>query len=493
MRPSDPPHFNDLAIENNHLDAPGDLSHLEFHQGTLTLDLWDRVELKKFFGSHPWFWDDRGNTWRAMAMHYPVIRQTLRDRWKEAPYGVIDYIPKWQSVNFRTNHLSTLRHEQQQALDAWKKREAGIVLMPTGTGKTEVALHAIYESRCSTLVVTPIRDLMYQWHRRISHGLEYDAGVIGDNSFRVKPISVTTYDSACIHMPKIGDQFQFIIFDECHHLPGPTRSDAARMSIAPKRLGLTATLERNTPRFETLCELIGPVVYELSIGEVRGKSLADYDVVRVGVQLQTQERSRYELLAKTVAKYVYKRQQDDEHFRWQQIFTEARDDPQAHRILLAYREKQSIEDRAVEKFRVIDELLRLHHGTPMIIFAGSNAAAREVSLKFLIPCLLSHCGKRERLDYLDGLRDGLYPAIVANQILDEGVDIPAVKVAVVIGGMASSRQSQQRLGRILRKSGNEKAILYEVVCRDTNEIKKSRKRRKNDAYSRTCNFKNRSR
>lgn len=129
----------------------------------------------------------------------------------------------------------------------------------------------------------------------------------------------------------------------------------------------------------------------------------------------------------------------------------------------------------------------------MIIFAGSNAMAREVSLKFLIPCLLSHCGKKERLDYLDGLRDGLYPAIVANQILDEGVDIPAVKVAVVIGGMASSRQSQQRLGRILRKTGNEKAILYEVVCEDTNEIKKSRTRRKNDAYARTRHLKNRSR
>ncbi|MCU0716304.1 MAG: DEAD/DEAH box helicase, partial [Pirellula sp.] len=400
-----------------------------------------------------------------------VIQREIRDRWAEAPYGMIDYVPQWQSVAFRQHRLPSLRPEQQQALDAWGHREVGIVVMPTGTGKTEVALHAIQKSRCSTLIVAPIRDLMYQWHRRISHALDYDAGVIGDNSFRVKPISVTTYDSACIHMPALGDRFKFIIFDD----------------------GLTATLDRGTTRFATLCELVGPVVYELSIGEVRGKSLADYDVFRIRVRLQPDERSRYDQLAKTVAMFVYERQQEDEQFQWQQLFTEAIDDPRAHRILLAHREKQSIEDRAVEKLRVIDDLLRLHRGTPMIIFAGSNAMAREVSLKFLIPCLLSHCGKKERLDYLDGLRDGLYPAIVANQILDEGVDIPAVKIAVVIGGMASSRQSQQRLGRILRKTGNEKAILYEVVCEDTNEIKKSRTRRKNDAYARTRHLKNRSR
>lgn len=493
MTPSDEHNSYDLGSEDNQIDAPEDLSHLEFHQGTLTLDRWSRDELQAFFGNHPWTWDSRANVWRAMAMHYPVIQRTIRDRWAQAPYGVIDYVPQWQSVAFRQHRLPSLRLEQQQALDAWGQREVGIVVMPTGTGKTEVALQAIQKSRCSTLIVAPIRDLMYQWHRRVSHALDYDAGVIGDNSFRVKPISVTTYDSACIHMPALGDRFKFIIFDECHHLPGATRGDAARMSIAPKRLGLTATLDRGTTRFATLCELIGPVVYELSIGEVRGKSLADYDVFRIRVRLQPDERSRYDQLAKTVAMFVYERQQEDEQFQWQQLFTEAIDDPRAHRILLAHREKQSIEDRAVEKLRVIDDLLRLHRGAPMIIFAGSNAMAREVSLKFLIPCLLSHCGKKERLDYLDGLRDGLYPAIVANQILDEGVDIPAVKVAVVIGGMASSRQSQQRLGRILRKTGDEKAILYEVVCEDTNEIKKSRTRRKNDAYARTRHLKNRSR
>lgn len=466
-----------------------DISSLEFHEGTLTLERWNRYQIDRFFGNRLWKWDDRSRLWRTLANEYCSIQKTLRERIVDAPLAVIDCVPRWQSVVFSKDDTKPLRAEQQQALESWHIHQQGIVVMPTGTGKTEVALQAMKRSCCSTLIVAPIRDLMYQWHRRIQHALGYDAGIIGDNIYQVKPISVTTYDSACIHMPKLGDRFQFVIFDECHHLPGAIRADAARMSIATKRLGLTATLDRRTAKFESLQELIGPVVYELSIQDVRGKSLAEYDVFRIRVHLQPEERRRYDELATTVAMYVYERRQDDESFQWQQLYSEAAEDSRANRILIAHREKQAIEDRAAEKLRVIDDLLSLHHGTPCIIFAGSNRMAREVSMRFLIPCLLSHCGKKERIDYLDGLRDGVYPAIVANQILDEGVDIPAVKIAIVIGGLASIRQSQQRLGRILRKTGEERAILYEVVCQETNEVLKSRKRRKNDAYARTRHFK----
>jgi superfamily II DNA or RNA helicase len=96
--------------------------------------------------------------------------------------------------------------------------------------------------------------------------------------------------------------------------------------------------------------------------------------------------------------------------------------------------------------------------------------------------LLNHCGKKERLEILHGLEQDAYPALVANQVLDEGVDLPEVKVAVVIGGTASSRQAKQRLGRVLRRRGQSRAVLYEVVCTDTNEEDRSRRRRRSDAY-----------
>jgi superfamily II DNA or RNA helicase len=108
--------------------------------------------------------------------------------------------------------------------------------------------------------------------------------------------------------------------------------------------------------------------------------------------------------------------------------------------------------------------------------------AMDVSRRFLIPTLLNHSRKKERLAVLDGFAEGRFPAIVANQVLDEGVDVPEAKVAVVIGGQSSTRQAKQRLGRILRKTGDARATLYEVVCQDTREVERSRDRRRSDAY-----------
>jgi superfamily II DNA or RNA helicase len=323
---------------------------------------------------------------------------------------------------------------------------------------------------------------MYQWHRRILAGLGYDAGIIGDALFRVKPVSVTTYDSACIHIDRLGNRFGLIVFDECHHLPGPIRRDAARMSAAPARLGLTATPERSDGRHVDLDWLIGPVVYEMPIATAKGQVLADYEVVRIPVYLSGEEQHRYDQLSAVVRRYMVERRKDEPQFSWQDLCAETAKTPQARAALKAYRAKKAIEDRAEEKLRVLEDLFRLHVGEPCIVFAGSNSMARDVSRRFLIPCLLNHCRKKERLEILQGLEQGVYGALVANQVLDEGVDLPAVKVAIVIGGTSSSRQAKQRLGRILRKHGNERARLYEIVCADTKEEHRSRRRRDSDAY-----------
>jgi superfamily II DNA or RNA helicase len=454
---------------------------LSFAGGTLLLEGMTAAVVRQVFRPSVWSWDGRVGAWRCDALAYLAVRQSLRD----SGLAFADAVPQWCRLRWPRVQLPVLRPEQAAALAAWQTARRGVLIMPTGTGKTEVALAIMRDTAVSTLVVAPVRDLMYQWHRRILHGLGYDAGVIGDNVFRVQPVSVTTYDSACIHMERLGARFALIIFDESHHLPGDVRRDAARMSAAPLRLGLTATPERSDGRHVDVDHLIGPVVYQLSIGAVRGETLADYEVVRIPVYLSDEEQARYDALSAQVRAYLVKRRQAEPAFSWEDFTAETAKDPEARRALQAYFARKSIEDRAAEKLRVLEDLFRLHAGSPVLIFTGSNAMARDVSRRFLIPCLLSHCGKKERLEILDGLRDGVYPALVANQVLDEGVDVPEVKVAIVIGGSASTRQAKQRLGRILRKAGNARATLYEVVCAATKEEERSRRRRGSDAYERT--------
>ena len=454
---------------------------LNFAAGTLVLEGMSAAAVKQRFGQGLWAWDQRVGAWRCEALEYLSVRRALRG----SGQNCADLVPQWSRIDWPNVRLPALRKEQEDALNAWKATGRGILVMPTGTGKTEVALSIMQRTALSTLVVAPVRDLMYQWHRRILQGLGYDAGIIGDQIFRVQPVSVTTYDSACIYMDRLGAKFGLIVFDECHHLPGDVRRDAARMSAAPWRLGLTATLERADGRHVDLEHLIGPIAYHLPMTAVRGQALADYEVVRVPVYLSDDEQARYDALSATVRRYLTMRRQTEPTYSWQDLCGETARDPAARQALHAYFAKKAIEDRAAEKLRVLEDIFRLHAGSSVLIFTGSNAMARDVSRRFLIPCLLNHCGKKERLDLLEGLRDGVYPALVANQVLDEGVDVPEVKVAVVIGGTASTRQAKQRLGRILRKAGNARATLYEVVCAATKEEARSRKRRDSDAYETT--------
>lgn len=454
---------------------------LQFIGGTLLLSGWSAAEVEDCFGDSLWTWDERVSAFRTEARAYATVSRQL----SRSSLTTSDLVPAWSDVTWPQIQLPTLRNEQEEAVRAWLQTGRGVVVMPTGSGKTEVALSVMSRAGTSTLVVAPIRDLMYQWHQRILRGLGYDAGILGDSTYNVKPVTVTTYDSACIHMSTLGNHFQLIIFDECHHLPGPMRGDAARMSAAPLRLGLSATPERTDRKHLELGHLIGPEVYRLGVEELRGKTLADFEIFRIPVHLKSHEQARYNFLSQEISQYIYERRQKDPKFNWQVLCAESNSDTSSRRVMRYFREKQSIENRAAEKLRVLEDLFRLHQGSPLVVFTGSNSMARDVSSRFLVPCLLSHCGKDERREYIEGLRDGKYPVLVANQILDEGVDLPVVKVAVVIGGMSSTKQAKQRLGRILRRSGDSAAILYEVVCADTTEVKRSRQRRKSDAYQGT--------
>jgi len=91
--------------------------------------------------------------------------------------------------------------------------------MPTGTGKTEVALHIIRDMGVSALIVAPTRDMMYQWQRRIETGLGYQSGLIGDQYHTVKPISVPRIIRHASTCPDSENRFQLIVFDEVHHYP----------------------------------------------------------------------------------------------------------------------------------------------------------------------------------------------------------------------------------------------------------------------------------
>ncbi len=305
---------------------------VDFHQGTLRVWGVSKELTSHVPGDIPLRWDDREDCFRCDAMHCDRLRQHLqaslagRLNWK---------IANQQPLLISDHRDSSLRADQRDAVNAFQSSgQRGLIVMPTGTGKTVVAIELIIRRGASVLVVVPVRDLMYQWHTKILEATGIDAGLIGDGVHRVSPISVTTYDSAAIHMPRIGDRFSMIVFDEVHHLAGHWRSDAARMSAAGARLGLTATLPNDPKRLAILNSLVGPTLYEQSISGASGASLADYTVRRIAVKMTDDEANRYRELSKQVQQFVYEQRQFDSHFHWEDTFKlvgSTEDDPERAR------------------------------------------------------------------------------------------------------------------------------------------------------------------
>ncbi|HYP53631.1 MAG TPA: DEAD/DEAH box helicase family protein, partial [Pyrinomonadaceae bacterium] len=256
---------------------------LRFDAGTLVLDGAGR----EFAPPESFRWDERVMRWRAPASRYRhVVRDFVRRK--------IEYEDRARSYNefdFETKLAVEPRPYQQQAIEEWRRAaRCGVVILPTGAGKSLVAQMAIELTKRQTLVVVPTIDLMNQWYDLLMSSFKAEVGLIGGGYYEVGALTVTTYASAFRFMERLGDRFGLVIFDECHHLPSGAHRYAAEMSIAPFRLGLTATPDRADGGDLLLEQLIGPTVIRLEARDLAGEYLSDYSLVRVNVRLSADER-----------------------------------------------------------------------------------------------------------------------------------------------------------------------------------------------------------
>src|SRR5437763_4621753 len=260
---------------------------IRFDSGTLLLD---GADLHGKVPAH-FRWDERVLRWRAPAWAYRhIIKELIRTK-----TAYEDQARAYDRFDFAAQLEATPRPYQQQAINEWLARErCGVVILPTGAGKSLVAQMAIERTGRSTLIVVPTIELMNQWYDLLLSSFKAEVGLIGGGCYEIGALTVTTYASAFRFMERLGGQFGLVIFDECHHLPSSANRYAAEMSLAPFRLGLTATPERADGAERELTRLIGPFVYRRGAHELAGEYLADYSVVRINVRLSADERAAYE-------------------------------------------------------------------------------------------------------------------------------------------------------------------------------------------------------
>jgi superfamily II DNA or RNA helicase len=284
-------------------------------------------------------------------------------------------------------------------------------------------------------------------------------------------------------MEHLGARFGLVVFDECHHLPGATYQLAAEQSLAPFRLGLTATPERSDGREAVLSELIGPVVYRIEIGEIAGSFLADYETVRLSVELSLAERQEYE---EERALYLGFLRANGIRMGtpggWGEFVMRSAQRSDGRRAMRAYRRQREIAFASAGKLELVEHLLHEHRTDRVLIFTQDNRTAYAVSRRCLLPVITHQTKIRERSEILERFSSGVYGAVATSKVLNEGVDVPDANVAIVISGSGSVREHVQRLGRILRQREGKQAVLYELVSGGTSETNTSERRRDHEAY-----------
>ncbi len=422
--------------------------------------------------------DKRFHFVRTQPIHFSAVKQALRQQ--QTPFTVV--FEERPTLPFSTALAIEPRPYQEDALTAWLAQgSAGVVVLPTGAGKTFVAAMAIVETGLWTLAVVPTIDLLQQWRTALATALSLnidDIGTFGGGEKELKPITIITYDSAALY-PRELSRFGLLIFDECHHLPAPTYRLIAESAFTPLRLGLSATPERSDMAHIELDELIGPEVYRRSPAELtEGRYLAQYQEKIIDIALSGEDEIRYAEQRRIYSSFLRRRRiviRSPEDFQQKLIFLSARD-PEARTAMLAWREARQIAMNAPAKYSEIERLLHKHAADQVLLFSEYNPVVDEISRRFCLPSITYKTPTEERRTILDRFRTGQYTKLVTGRVLNEGVDVPDCRVAIIVSGNSTKREYIQRLGRILRPKEGE-ALLYELVTTGTTEEEMAKRRK----------------
>jgi superfamily II DNA or RNA helicase len=418
-------------------------------------------------------WDPRVQTHRAPASSYPALKRWLLET--GAPFA--DIGPDIQEIPDAWLGFD-LRPYQEAALAAWELGgRRGIVALPTGSGKTRVALAAMERSRLSALCLVPTRVLLHQWLVEISAVYQAAVGCYGDGVRQLAPLTVATYESAYRHMDQLGNRFGLLIVDEVHHWGDGSRDEALEMAIAGARLGLTATPPRSAATAIRLAELVGPTVFELAVSDLAGQFLASFDAITLYLDLSPEERPAYASLSSVFRNAYGEFRRVAPEATWADFAQHAAATADGRRALAAWRQARRLVAYTQSKRRALHVLLERHRGSRVLIFTADNETAYAIAREHLVMPLTCDIGRQERDDVLERFRHGTLRTLVSARVLNEGLDVPDADVGVVVGGALGEREHVQRVGRLLRPGEGKRAVVYELVTRNTVEVGQARRRR----------------
>jgi superfamily II DNA or RNA helicase len=386
---------------------------------------------------------------------------------------------------------------QGKAVNAWEeKQRRGILAIATGGGKTIASLVAATRLQDEVgpllvVIAAPFRPLIEQWERellrfgvpplplsdlsqdervsrlhRAVHSLE-----LGQARVEVAVITHVLLNHAGFRefLNSIPSKVvTLLIADEVHNLGAPGFAQNPPEHIR-YRLGLSATPLRQYDEegTEALLRYFGDVVFEFDLGSaIRAGCLTCYNYFLHPVELEELEFEEWEELTQQLARMGHGAVED----------ATAGGLSQEAQLLLIRR--RSILENAAGKIETLRSLLAQRQGPIRHTLIYTSAKHRPGQAKQIVrvnrllnelgiiahELTYSETGSGEAAEILQGFAEGLYQALTAMKVLDEGVDLPQMTTAYLMASSTIHREWVQRRGRILRKApGKSIAHLHDFL------------------------------
>ena len=446
----------------------------------------------------------------------------------DLPIAVADKIVKRAPSDFGVLEREIVREEQEEqehsislsfdpfnyqldALKVWQKNHKAIFEMATGTGKTKTAQICIADfiRNCETsaviFIICPQDTLAKQWLNDIKKsGLPWDNYVICDSDskgwkdqgkkgllYKLLDVNVerarkrnvlfvySTFDTyysdyfiSTVQQYKQKSKY-FIIGDEVHGLGSSMRSRGF-LEVYDYRLGLSATPDRWFDEHGTklISKYFGHDRFTFTIEEalnkknpITGKTyLTPFEYIPRFISLEASELVKYKKLTSSIIKGLNKAKNDSEY-----------NDKIENLMFMRADIHKSAANKLVEFENVLDEIVDDISDTIIFVSAGQIDDI-ELILKnrgIFTRRFTKDQGKApekkygnisEREHIIEMFKDGDCKCLLAIKCLDEGIDIPSAKRAIILASSTNPREYVQRIGRIIRRSeGKEKAVIYDII------------------------------
>lgn len=368
----------------------------------------------------------------------PLAEQYLKSKQYNVEIkGYQEYIkpskPKLPGIKFRPDQMQAIKSVMLN------KPQRGIILAPTGTGKTIIALGAVSTvyPKCNILILAHTVDLLNQFYEDlIKFGFdENHISYLKGKDYQFNKITLSTDKKlAKINPKEYADYFDMVIIDEFHHLSGFSTQYAKILSslLAPIRIGFTATLPESLESQLAMKSFVGPVQFELTIHKAAELNLLTVPDIKVVTYKPIEKDYDIKSYSDVYKNFIVKNYNRNNTIMNIAEYHIKRKEP----LLICVKEIDHLK-----------KLVDLGKRRDLKIYGAQGSTKTS-----------------ERKEIINNMKSGKYFACIATKVFNEGINIPSLQIVINATGGKSKIENMQKPGRGTRLSkGKTSLLLYDFL------------------------------